>query len=120
MITKVAISSLNKKLITAHAGKCRNFYIYTLKSTGEYTKKLISLKRNETLHYTFHDDKTPNPHNYLFDMDILLTQGIGQGAILNLAKQNVTVYTIQETDPDIAIKKLIEGTLEAIAPVSNC
>ena len=52
-------------------------------------------------------------------MDILLTQGIGQGAILRLSKQNVTVYTVKEEDPDIAIKKLINGTLEAFAPVSN-
>ena len=119
MNTKVAISSQNKKTITGHAGKCLHFYIYTIKEDGNFDKELIHLEKNETLSYTFHEDKTPSPFNYLFDMDILLTLQIGQGGVLRLAKQNVTAYMVQEKNPDTAIKKLIEGTLEAIAPVNN-
>lgn len=119
MSTKVAVTSQDKKTITGHAGKCRHFYIYTIDTEGNFKKDLIDLSKNETLHHTFHDDPSANPHNYLYDMDIILTQSMGQGAINRLATQNVTVYAIQETDPEIAIKKLIEGTLEAFAPVSN-
>jgi predicted Fe-Mo cluster-binding NifX family protein len=119
MITRVAVASQNKKTITSHAGKCRHFYIYSIDREGNYTKELVDLSKEETLHYTFHEDPAANPHNYLYDMDILLTQSIGQGAIQKLALQNVTAYIIQETDPDTAIKKLIEGTLEAFAPVSS-
>ena len=119
MSTKVAITSQNKKTITGHAGKCRHFYIYTIDTEGNFEKELIDLAKDETLHHTFHDDPSPNPHNYLYDMDIILTESMGQSAVVKLATQNVTVYSIQETDPELAIKKLIEGTLEAFAPVSN-
>lgn len=119
MYTKVAITSQDKKTITGHAGKCRNFYIYTIDKKGKFEKDLINLTNEETLHHAFQDDSSSKSNNYLYDMDIILTQSMGQGAILKLASQNVTVYTIQETDPEVAIKKLIEGTLEAYAPVSN-
>jgi predicted Fe-Mo cluster-binding NifX family protein len=119
MSTRVAITAQNKKKISGHAGHCKNYLVYTIDDSGSYTHKLITLEDNETLHYTFHDDPSPKPHNIIFDMDVLLTQGIGQGAINRLAERNVTAYIIEEEEPEIAIKKLIDGTLEAFAPVNH-
>ena len=117
MKTIVAIASQNKKIIFEHAGKCRNFIIYTIDNAVIESKKLLELSKDETLHSSTHGDATVE--HSLFDVDILLTRGIGSGLIQKLARYNVACYKIEETDPDTAIQKLINGTLEAVAPVSH-
>ena len=118
MKTIVAVASQNKKIIFEHAGKCRNFIIYTINNSNIDSKKILELSKEETLHNTSHSTNN-TIKNTLLDADILLTRGIGSGLIQKLARQNVACYKIEETDPDIAIHKLINGTLEAVAPVSH-
>ena len=118
MKTIVAIASQNKKIIFEHAGKCRNFLIYSINKDVVESKKILELGKDETLHNTSHNEGTTFTSS-LFDVDILLTRGIGNGLIQKLARQNVACYKIEETDPDTAIEKLIKGTLEAVAPVSH-
>lgn len=119
MKTIVAVTSQNKKTIFEHAGKCRNFLIYTIDDNVVIDKKLLELSKEETLHNFFHQETNSMVTSSLFDIDILLTRGIGNGAIQKLAMQNVVCYKIEETDPDTAINKLINGTLEAMSPVSH-
>jgi len=118
MKTRVAVASQNKKIIFEHAGKCRNFIIYTIDGTTIEHKRILELAKDETLHSTSHGDSN-NINQSLLDIDILLTRGIGNGLIQKLARQNIACYKIEETDPDTAINKLINGTLEAVAPVSH-
>ena len=119
MKTIVAVTAQNRKTIFEHAGKCRNFLIYTIDDNVVINKNLLELSEEETLHNFFHQENNSNVTSSLFDIDILLTRGIGEGAIQKLAMQNVVCYKIEETDPDTAINKLINGTLEAVAPVSH-
>ncbi|MCF6182541.1 NifB/NifX family molybdenum-iron cluster-binding protein [Lutibacter sp.] len=116
MKTLVAITAQNRKTIFEHAGKCRNFLIYTIENDIITNKKLLELTQEETLHNVLHE---PNSSSVLFDIDILLTRGIGDGAIQKLTTRNVACYKVEETDPDIAIDKLIKGTLEAVSPISH-
>jgi len=60
----------------------------------------VSLSLSKTLQCCF------SISSVLFDIDILLTRGIGNGAIQKLAKHSVACYKIEETDPDMAITKL--------------
>lgn len=116
MHTTVAISSQNKKTITGHAGKCYHFYIYTIDEDGQYTKESLTLEKGNSLHDVLHATMQSHP---IFDVDILLTQSIGPGAIQKLAAKKVSAHNILETDPDTAIQKLIEGTLQAVANVEH-
>jgi len=118
MKTIVAVASQNKKIIFEHAGKCRNFIIYAINEGVIESKKILELTKEETLHNTSHNGSSDFKSS-LLDVDILLTRGIGNGLIQKLARQNVACYKIEETDPDTAIDKLINGTLEAVAPVSH-
>jgi len=118
MKTIVAVASQNKKIIFEHAGKCRNFIIYTINDTIIESKNVLELKEKETLHTTSHSENGIF-NSFLSGVDILLTRGIGEGLIQKLARNNVACYKIEEKDPDTAIEKLINGTLEAIAPVSH-
>ncbi len=117
MKTIVAVASQNKKVIFEHAGKCRNFLIYTIIDTNIESKKILELTKEETLHNSSNREINSNKSS-LLDVDILLTRGIGNGLIQKLASQNIACYKIEETDPDTAINKLINGTLEAVSPVS--
>jgi len=118
MKTIVAVASQNKKVIFEHAGKCRNFIIYTIENNSIESKKILELSKEETLHNASHN-AVGTFESSLLDVNILLTRGIGNGLIQKLASQNVACYKIEETDPDTAIHKLINGTLEAVAPVSH-
>lgn len=120
MKTTVAVTAQNRKTIFEHAGKCRNFLIYTIDDNVVINKSLLELSEKETLHHFFHDESSSaKAASSLFDIDILLTRGIGEGAIQKLAMKNVVCYKIEEIDPDTAINKLINGTLEAMSPVSH-
>ncbi len=119
MSLKVAITAQNRKTISSHAGACRNYHIYTIDENGNYEKELIELAKNESLKFTFHEDTSENPKNYIFDMDILLTQGIGQGGVAKLASHEVTALVIKETDPDTAIQKFIDKTLVFFEPENH-
>ena len=114
----VAVTFQNKKNIFNHTGKCRNFLIYTINGAEIESKNLLELQVDETLRTFFKNENNAKKH-ILLDSDILLTRGIGSGAIEKLTKYGVACYKIEETDPDIAIQKLINGTLEAMAPISN-
>lgn len=118
MKTIVAVTFQNKKTIFNHTGKCRNYLIYTIKDSTIESKRLLNLSINETLHSFFHEENGIK-NSILFESDILLTKGIGNGAIDKLAKYGIACYKIEESDPDIAINKLINGTLEAMSPISN-
>jgi len=119
MRAQIAITSQNKKTITKHAGQCKNYLIYTIENDEIVSKKIIELSEEETLHYTFHHSSDENCKNILFDADILLTGSIGNGAINRLAKENVTAYIVKEKNPEIAIRNLINETLETFAPVEG-
>lgn len=114
-MTKVAITSEDKQTVSGHVGMCNHFFIYEIDENGTIEKKSLSLNENQILRYTFHEDPSENPTNPLFEVDILLANGLGQGAVNNLAAHNVKAHSIREVDPDIAIQKLIDGTLEAYA-----
>jgi len=118
MKTIVAVTFQNKKNIFNHTGKCRNYLIYTIKGSIIESRRLLELTIDETLHSFFHEENGVKNH-ILFEADILLTKGIGSRAIEKLAKYGVACYKISESDPDIAINKLINGTLEAMSPISN-
>lgn len=114
----VAVTFQNKKSIFNHTGKCRNYLIYTINGSIVESKRLLELSMKETLRSFFQDENEAKKH-ILLESDILLTRGIGNGAIEKLAKYGVACYKVEESDPDIAIEKLINGTLEAMAPISN-
>ena len=114
MKTIVAITAQNRKEIFDHAGKCRNFLIYTINDSIIENKQLLELNKEDTLHESCNSEGL-DLKSKLNNANILLTRGIGSGLINKLARKNIACYKIIETDPDIAIEKLIIGTLEAIA-----
>lgn len=116
MYTHIAISSKDEKNITGHAGKCEHFFVFKVDEKANIIKENLRLEKGNLLHDALHGANDDHP---LFEMDIILTQSVGQSAITKLEAKDVKAHIILETDPDIAIHKLIKGTLEAVAPASH-
>jgi predicted Fe-Mo cluster-binding NifX family protein len=114
----VAITSQNKKTVFNHAGKCQNFLVYHIVNNTLKEKKVLELTKEETLHNYFHnsDNVVKNP---LTGINMLLTGGIGEGAIQKLRNDGIQTHLIDEKDPDLVIEKLLNGTLAA-RKTSNC
>lgn len=113
MYTNIAISAKDQKTITGHAGRCDHFFVFKVDENANIIKENLHLEKGNLLHDALHGANDDHP---LFDMDIILTQSLGQEAIKKLAAKNIKAHIILETDPDIAIHKLIKGTLQAVAP----
>jgi predicted Fe-Mo cluster-binding NifX family protein len=110
----VAITCQNRKEVSGHAGKCHNFFIYTIDDTKILSKELLELRKEEVLHEAFHNPEMAGQPHPIFDVDIFLVGGIGIGAINKLKTHNVDTYIIRETNPDTAVESFLAGTLEVL------
>lgn len=124
MINSVAITCQNKKDISGHAGGCRNYLIYKIIDNIIVSKEWLELSIEEALHNTFHS-ATENSSHPLFQVDVLLTGGIGMGGIMHLKHYKVDAFIVSETNPDEAVKNLLNGTLtyldpNSLQPAGNC
>ncbi|MDV7187581.1 NifB/NifX family molybdenum-iron cluster-binding protein [Lutibacter sp. TH_r2] len=114
MELNIAITSQNKKTVFEHAGRCTRFLVYHIKDNELVNKSLIEITKEESLHNFFHSNSTDTiVLNPLQGINMLLTGGIGDGAIRKLANVGIATHLIEEKDPDVAIEKLLNGTLAA-------
>jgi len=101
---KIAVTSQNFKTITSHAGKTRRFLVYSDGDNGELIEhERIDLPKEMSMH-EFQGGFHP-----VFEADVLITAGCGQGFIRKMAGHGVKVLTTSETDPQTAARKVITG-----------
>jgi len=110
----IAITCQNRKEVSGHAGRCRNFFIYTIDDDKIRSKELLELHKEKALHEAFHNPELVGQPHPIFDVDIFFVGGIGMGAINKLKIHNVDTYIIRETNPDTAVDKFLTGTLEVL------
>jgi len=115
----VAVTCQNRKEVSGHAGMCRNFLMYTIDNNIIISKKLLELGKEESLHNALHQGDFETVNHPIFNVNILLTGGIGMGAITKLKTKNVASYIIEEKNPDTAIDNLLNGQLKAFMPDDN-
>jgi len=101
---KIGVSSQNFHTITGHAGKARRFFVFE-QQADKSIKELerIDLPKEMSLH-EFKGDNHP-----LFNLDIIVTGGCGDGFINRMASHDVQVITTSETNPLEVVKKLLAG-----------
>jgi len=118
MKAKVAVTSnKNGDQIAEHAGHGVYFKIYEIdEQEGITDSKVIKVDKEHTLHNLLHNPNTNPAEHEVLQSQILLTGGIGMGAIGKLAQMGVRAYIVEEKNPDEAIEKLMSGTLKAVDP----
>lgn len=103
---RIAITSQNFRTITGHAGKTRRFLIYEVQGQGSPVEvERLDLPAGLSLH-EFHGEDHP-----LFQqgLDVLITQGAGQGFVQRLGRYGIIVLVTSESDPLAAAAKVAAG-----------
>ena len=95
---KIAVTSQNVRNVTAHAGRCRKFWIYEFPEFGtEIDKKLVEVDINNTLHAM----RASLPEA-LSEIDTLITAGIGESLKGKLLHAGVSTHISNQSLPDVA------------------
>ncbi|MGA8055768.1 MAG: NifB/NifX family molybdenum-iron cluster-binding protein [Burkholderiales bacterium] len=108
---KIAVTSQNREAVTAHAGKCRKFWIYDVEGKQVKRKTLLELPKEQSLHAS--DGESPHP---LDGVHVLISGGMGGGLADRLARRGISALVTSEPNPDWAVAAYIDGRLETLPP----
>lgn len=103
---QVAFTAQNRKTITGHAGMCRNFLVFQIKNGMISEPRLVEVAKEQSFHELA--DDTPHP---LDGVDLILSGSMGSGLQQKLARRGLRALITSETDPSLAIRELLNGTL---------
>lgn len=106
---RIGISSQNFRTVTGHAGKTRRFLIYEKQADGS-TREVdrLDMPKAMSLH-EFRGEDHP-----LFNLDVIVTAGCGEGFVRRLAAHGVRVIATSEDDPATAATAVVLG--QALPP----
>jgi predicted Fe-Mo cluster-binding NifX family protein len=111
---QIAITSQNRKSITGHAGKCRNFWIYQVEAGQLAGKELVELAIDQSFHASHHEMAEP-----LSNINVLITGSMGGGLYQRLMQQGVLPIITDQNNPDEAVAAFLENRLERLPFEAN-
>ena len=103
---KVAVTSQNRRDITEHAGRCRNFWVYDVDDGIILDSTLVELPKESSFH-----DSSPHAPHPLDGVELLISGGMGEGLRLRLARRGIEGVVTTERDPERAVKAWLAGRL---------
>ncbi len=101
---KIAIASQNRRSLTAHAGKCRHFFVVDTAAGGE--PRSVNLSPAESLAVWSGEGAHP-----LADVDVLVAATLGSGVAAKLARRGVRAIATPEREPARIVAGLLDGSL---------
>ena len=110
---KIAVASQNRREVTGHAGRCRNFWVYEIEKGGVVRRDLLELPRSQS----FHDHLPQLPHP-LDGVRAVITGGMGVGFVERLGGRGIEAVATSQRDPDQAVVDWLSGRLERL-PVED-
>jgi len=108
---KIAVTSQNRRDITEHAGRCRNFWVYDVDDGIILDSALVELPKESS----FHDSSPHEPHP-LDGVEVLISGGMGDGLRMRLARRGIEALVTTETLPERAVRAWLAGNLPAGEP----
>lgn len=99
------------ELISQHFGHCRNFNLYSIENGKVVNKKKVNNPGHKPgfLPVFLHDLK----------VNVLITGGIGAGAITIFNEKGIKVYSGAVGSSDEAVDNFINGTLESTGSICH-
>ena len=112
---QIAITSQNRRTITEHAGKCRNFWLYDIENEQIAGKRLVELAMEESFHASHSGLPVP-----LAGINTLITGSMGSNLFRRLLDLGVQPLLACEEDPDRAVADFLAGCLLTRSPAFAC
>lgn len=103
---RIAVTSQNFRTVTGHAGRARRFLIYNVQP-GAAPVEVGRLDLPKEL--AMHDWHGSGAHP-LDGVDVLLTEGFGEGFAQRLARRGITVALASNSDPLQAVTAYLAAT----------
>ena len=108
---KIAVTSQNRRTITGHAGRCRNFWLFMIENNKLVDKELVELPKEQSFH-----DSPPHEAHPLDEIDILIAGDMGQGLVRRLERNSIKGLITKEGDPEKAVLLYLDGSLKCEQP----
>ena len=106
---RIAVTTENG-VICGHFGHAKNFSVFTVEDGKIVSRVELDTQGNHC--------STMPAFIKANNIDVVVTSGMGQGAVDGLAAEGIRSYSGVAGDPVKAVEKLIEGTLENVG--ANC
>lgn len=113
-MTRIAVASQNRRDITEHAGRCRNFWLFDVDGGRVAGRSLLELPREASFH-----DSSPHARHLLDGVDLLIAGGMGEGLQARLARKGIEAVVTTERDPEHAVQLWLADSLPHAAPHSH-
>jgi predicted Fe-Mo cluster-binding NifX family protein len=111
---RIAVTSQNRRDITEHAGRCRNFWVFNVEGGRVAGRSLLELPREASFH-----DSSPHADHPLDGVDLLIAGGMGEGLRARLARKGIEAVVTTERDPERAVALWLADSLPRAAPHSH-
>jgi len=111
---RIAVTSQNRRDITEHAGRCRNFWVFEVDGGRITGRSLLELPKEASFH-----DSSPHAEHPLDGVNLLIAGGMGEGLQARLARKGIQSVITTETDPERAVLLWFAGSLPRAAPHSH-
>jgi predicted Fe-Mo cluster-binding NifX family protein len=108
---QIAVCSQDTSTVTGHAGKCRKFFLFQIQDGKVMDKSLVEISEDETFHAGGH--RLPVK---LSGIKVLISGGMGQRLFHRLEEMAVEGYITQEKEPQQAVAKYLNGSLDNQGP----
>lgn len=103
---RIAVTSQNFRTVTGHAGRARRFLIYDVQpGAAPVEVGRLDLPKELAMHEWHGSGAHP-----LDGVDVLLTEGFGDGFAQRLARRGITVAVASESDPLQAVTAYLAAT----------
>lgn len=99
---RVAVASQNRRSVTAHAGRCRRFWVYGLQGGEAGPGKLLELTKEGTLHAL-----RPGIPPGLSDLDVLIAEDLCDNLCRRLERHGIEGLASACATPDEAVRELL-------------
>ena len=111
---RIAVTSQNRRDITEHAGRCRNFWVFDVDNGRVTGRSLLELPKEASFH-----DSAPHAEHPLDGVDLLIAGGMGAGLQARLARKGIEAVATTERDPERAVLLWLADSLPQAAPHSH-
>jgi len=107
---RIAVTSQNRRDITEHAGRCRNFWVFEVDGGRITGRSLLELPKEASFH-----DSSPHAAHPLDGVNLLIAGGMGEGLQARLARKGIESVVTTETDLERAVLLWFAGSLPPAA-----